>query len=126
VRSALRASLGCARPAGLTRQEREACAERLGRLAPGATAYAAPMDPAKRAYFDEVAAAGPTGGVSTDPKPGAVTPDHAYARFLKCSVQFGPGRRKNDYQGAVRLGRLPCSIPLQGSVFTPEAMVRKR
>lgn len=126
VRAALRASFGCTRPAALNRQEREACAERLGRLGPATTAYAAPMDPAKRAYFDEVVAVGPTGGVSTDEKPGAVTPDHPYARVVKCSIPFGPGKKKNDYQGAIRLGRAPCSITLQGSVFTPEAMVRKR
>lgn len=29
-------------------------------------------------------------------------------------------------QGELRLGRTPCSIPLQGSFFTPEASVPRR
>ncbi len=36
------------------------------------------------------------------------------------------GRKAKDRQGEVKLGKTPCSIPLQGSFFTPEASVRKR
>jgi hypothetical protein len=125
VRAALRAGPGCARQA-LSRRERDQCEEQFGRLTASTPSYDAPMDPGKRAYYDEVAAAGPSGLSSTDPTPGAVTPDHVYVPFLKCSVKFGPGRKPKDTQGSVRLGRSPCAIPLQGSMFTPEASVHKR
>jgi hypothetical protein len=125
VRSALRSGPGCMGRAR-SRQERDRCEEQLGRLTASTASYDAPMDPGKRAYYDEVAAAGPSGLSSTDPTPGAVTPDHVYVPFLKCSVKFGSGRKPKDTQGTVRLGRSPCAIPLQGSMFTPEASVHKR
>lgn len=125
VRAALRSGPGCARRA-LSRQERDRCEEQFGRLTAATPSYDAPMDPGKRAYYDEVAAAGPSGQSSTDPTPAAVTPDHVYVPFLKCSVKFGVGRKPKDTQGTVRLGRSPCAIPLQGSMFTPEASVHKR
>lgn len=125
LRAALRSGAGCARRA-MTRQERDRCEEQFGRLTAATPSYAAPMDPGKRAYYDEVAAAGPSGRSSTDPTPGAVTPDHVYVPFLKCSVKFGAGRKPKDTQGTLRLGRSPCAIPLQGSFFTPEASVHKR
>lgn len=60
LRSALRGSgVGCANPAavGLNRREREHCDERWGEAARKAPTYAnAPMDPAKRAGFDQQAA----------------------------------------------------------------------
>lgn len=125
LRAALQAGAGCARAA--SREAREACEERLGRIAPGAPSYDAPMDPGKRAYYDAVVAAGPSGGTYGDPQPGAVTPGGAaYFRVLNCSVKFGGGKKPKDRQGELRLGRTPCSIPLQGSFFTPEASVRKR
>lgn len=129
VPDALRAALrtgggGCTRP--MSREAREACEEKLGRLRAGAPSYDAPMDPGKRAYYDAVVAAGPSGGTYGDPKPGAATPDADYFRVLNCSIKFGAGKKPKGRQGEVRLGRTPCSIPLQGSVFTPEASVRKR
>jgi hypothetical protein len=129
VPDALRAALrtgggGCTRP--MSREAREACEEKLGRLRAGAPSYDAPMDPGKRAYYDAVVAAGPSGGTYGDPKPGAATPDADYFRVLNCSIKFGAGKKPKGRQGEVRLGRTPCSIPLQGSVFTPEAGVRKR
>lgn len=125
LRAALQAGAGCARAA--SREAREACAEKLGRIAPGTPSYDAPMDPGKRAYYDAVVAAGPSGGTYGDPQPGAVTPGGAaYFRVLNCSVKFGGGKKPKDRQGELRLGRTPCSIPLQGSFFTPEASVRKR
>jgi hypothetical protein len=125
LRAALQAGGGCAR--ARSREEREACEERLGRIAPGTPNYDAPMDPGKRAYYDAVVAAGPSGGTYGDPQPGAVTPGGAaYFRVLNCSVKFGGGKKPKDRQGELRLGRTPCSIPLQGSFFTPEASARKR
>ena len=128
LRAALRAgnagSGGCTR--ARSRDEREACEERLGRLAPGTPSYDAPMDPGKRAYYDAVVAAGPTGGGYGDPKPQGAAPDGDYFRILNCSIQFGGGKKRKDRQGEVRLGRSPCAIPLQGSFIAPEASVRKR
>jgi hypothetical protein len=39
---------------------------------------------------------------------------------------FGVGKKSNARQGEMRLGRTPCSIPLQGNFFTPEASVSKQ
>ncbi len=127
LRAALRAGAGagCAR-AGQSREEREKCEERLGRLQANAPSYPAPMDPGKRAYYDAVVAAGSSGGTYGDAPPGAVSPGAAYGRLLNCSIKFGPGARPKDRQGEVRLGRTPCVVPAQGSFFTPEASARKR
>jgi hypothetical protein len=61
LRAALRASgVGCAnaRAVGLNRREQERCDERWGEASRRAPHYAeAPIDPAKRAAFDQVAAA---------------------------------------------------------------------
>ena len=125
LRAALRATAGCAR--AKTPEEREACEEKLGRMSATAPRYGPHMDPAKRAYFDEVAAAGPSGRGYGDDQPAAVTPGGAaYFRGVNCSIKFGVGKAPKDRQGEVRLGRTPCSIPFQGSFFTPEASVRKR
>jgi hypothetical protein len=125
LRAALRSGGGgCAR--ARSREEREACEERLGRLTPGTPSYDAPMDPGKRAYYDAVVAAGPSGRTYGDPKPMGAAPDGDYFRVLNCSIQFGAGKKQKGRQGEVKLGRSPCSIPLQGSFITPEASVRKR
>lgn len=124
--AALRAGAGCTRTTFRSRQEREACEEKLGRLDPSGPRYDAPMDPGKRAYFDEVAAAGAAGRSYGDPKPMGAAPDGDYFRVLNCSIKFGGGRKSKDRQGEVRLGRTPCAIPLQGNFFAPEASVRKR
>lgn len=125
LRAALQVSASCTR--ATSREAREACAEQLGRLTPGTPSYDAPMDPGKRAYYDAVVAAGPSGGTYGDPQPGAVTPGGAaYFRVLNCSIKFGRGRKAKDRQGEMKLGKTPCSIPLQGSLITPEASVRKR
>jgi len=126
LRAALRAGAGCAEATSRAREEREACAERLGRLSAGAPSYKAPMDPGKRAYYDAVVAAGPSGRSYGDPKPGGATPDRDYFRVLNCSIAFGVGEKRKSRQGEMRLGRTPCAIPLQGSFFTPEASVRKQ
>jgi hypothetical protein len=125
LRAVLRAGAGCSAPV-LSRGEREKCQEKLGRMSASAPRYDAPMDPGKRAYFDQVAAAGPSGLASKDPTPRGVSPGSAYFPFLKCSVAFGVGKKPKDTQGTVRLGRSPCAVPLQGSFFTPEASVQKR
>ena len=125
LQAALRAGAGCSSHS-LSREEREKCQEKLGRLSASAPSYDAPIDPGKRAYFDEVAAAGPSGSVSRDAAPGGVTPGSAYVTIFKCSVTFGVGQKPKDRQGTVRLRGTPCAVPLQGSFFTPEATVRKR
>ena len=127
LQAALRSGAGCARLAFRSREEREACEERLGRLGGSGRTYDAPMEPGKRAYYDEVAAAGPSGRSYGDPQPAAVSPGGAaYFRGVNCSIKFGAGRRDKGRQGEVRLGKSPCYIPLQGSFFTPEASVHKR
>ncbi len=125
LRAALRSGGGgCARTR--SREEREACEERLGRLDASTPGYDAPIAPGKRAYYDAVVAAGPSGRTYGDPKPKGAAPDGDYFRVLNCSIQFGAGKKRKERQGEVRLGRSPCSIPLQGSFITPEASVRKR
>lgn len=124
LRAALQATVSCTR--ATSREAREACAEKLGRLDADAPRYDAPMDPGKRAYYDAVVAAGPSGKTYGDPKPMGAQPDGDYFRVLNCSIQFGAGKKQKGRQGEVRLGRSPCSIPLQGSFVTPEASVRKR
>ncbi|MDR6624696.1 hypothetical protein [Caulobacter segnis] len=126
LRAALRAGAGCARGASQSREDRERCEEKLGRLQANAPSYPAPMDPGKRAYYDAVVAAGPSGRGYGDPKPGGAQPDGDYFRVLNCSIKFGLGAKPKDRQGEVRLGKTPCAIPMQGSFFTPEASVRKR
>lgn len=126
LRAALRAGAGCAEGASRSREEREACAEKLGRLSARAPSYNAPMDSGKRAYYDAVVAAGPSGRSYGDAKPGGATPDRDYFRVLNCSISFGVGKKPKSRQGEMRLGRTPCSIPLQGSFLTPEASVRKQ
>ncbi len=126
LRAALRTGAGCAERASRAREEREVCAERLGRLSAGVPSYNAPMDPGKRAYYDAVVAAGPSGRSYGDAKPGGATPDRDYFRVINCSVSFGVGKQPKGRQGEMRLGRTPCAIPLQGSFVTPEASVRKQ
>ena len=128
LRAALRAGAGCSglNNRSLSQEEREKCQESLGRLALSSPSYDAPIDPAKRAYFDEVAAAGPSGSVFHGDAPSGGTPGSAHVTIFKCSVLFGVGQKPKDGQGVIRLGRTPCAVPLQGSFFTPEATVRKR
>lgn len=126
LRAALRAGAGCAGATPRSRGEREACEEKLGRLRAGGPSYDAPMDPGKRAYYDAVVAAGPMGGGYGDPKPKGAASDGDYFRVLNCSIKFGVGKKPKGRQGELRLGRTPCSIPLQGSFFTPEASVPRR
>ncbi len=125
LRAALRATAGCTR--ARTLEEREACEEKLGRMSPSTPRYGLHMDPGKRAYYDELAAAGPSGRGYGDDQPAGVTPGGAaYFRGVNCSIKFGVGKKPKGRQGELRLGRTPCSIPLQGSFFTPEASIHKR
>lgn len=55
-------AIGCANPVLLSRRERERCEDRLGRGAATAAAIPAPIEPAKRAYYDAVVAAKDAGG----------------------------------------------------------------
>lgn len=126
LRGALRASVGCARASfnRLSPEEQQACTETLGRRAAATQAYAAPIDPEKRAYFDQVAAA--YQGAPGQAAGGGVSPGAVYVPLVKCSVLFGPGRKPKDRQGDLRLGSSPCGVKLQGSWLTPEANVRRR
>lgn len=57
LREALRSgAAGCSSPSLLTREEREACQEKLGAGAKDAPFFQPPMDPRKRQAFDEAAA----------------------------------------------------------------------
>ena len=128
LRAAIRAGASCTGVTldRLSPREREKCQEKLGRLSASAPRYDTPMDPAKRTYFDQVAAAGLSSSGSGDPQLAGVSPGSAHVRLLKCSVSFGVGRKPREIQGTVRLGKSPCAVPLQGSFFTPEATVQKR
>lgn len=130
LRATLRASGGCSYAAlhKLSLQERQRCDEVFGRRTTSAPEYAAPMDPAKRADFDQVVAAyqGRTPEASTEAAPGAVSPDAAYVQLFKCSVPLGVGRKPKGSRGTLRLGPSPCGVRLQASWFTPEASLPKR
>lgn len=118
LRATLRKGLACGslRRDALSLQEREACREALGGLNASGRAYDAPMEPDKRAYFDQVVASRSPDGAA----------DRGGLRLFKCSVVFGAGQRPKETQGTLRLGKTPCALPLQGSVFTPEADVQRR
>lgn len=92
LRAALRASgVGCANPAatGLNRREIDRCHERWGEAARKAPQYAdAPIDPRKRAAFDQVAAE-----------------QAAYRRYL--DAPMGPGVDHRSRDGLGRAKEIP-------------------
>jgi hypothetical protein len=116
-RAALRASAGCAHAdaMGLTKAERDRCAERQLAWGKGAPAIQTPMDPDKRAYFDAVVAAydqqshgGPMAG--SNPTVG-------------CSMLLSGLKlvKAKPPPHGLKLGPLPCYIiPPQG-MFTEES-----
>ncbi len=89
LRAALRGSgIGCANePAvGLNRREQERCQERWGQAARTAPVYAeAPIDPRKRAAFDQVAAG-----------------QAAYRRYLESPMAPGVDHRSRDGLGRAK------------------------
>jgi len=136
LRAALRASgAGCANAeaAGLNRQERQGCAERLGALARNAPVLAAPIAPDKRAYYDAVAEAYRDRGQAVPlTARGAAgmfdTTDSVHAGHgprVGCSVKFGPNARKAPKGPANALRAGPCFIQPPVGSLTPEGDIRK-
>jgi hypothetical protein len=122
-----------ARNTMLTPEERARCQEKLGALALAAPSLPAPIDPAKRAYYDAVAE------VYRDP--GQMVPLTArgaggmfgeersvhlgHGPRVGCSVKFGPNARKapKGPPNALRAG--PCFIQVPTGSLTPEGDIRK-
>ena len=117
----------------LTPEERARCQEKLGALALQAPPLSAPIDPAKRAYYDAVAeayrdpgqmvplTARGAGGMFAEER--SVFPGHGPR--VGRSVKFGPNARKapRGPPNALRAG--PCFIQPPTGALTPEADIRK-
>lgn len=119
LRAALRAGVGCAHAdaMGLTKAERDKCAERQMAWGKGVANMPAPMDPDKRAYFDAVAAA-------YDQQNHGGNMAGRYAS-VGCSVLFSGLKlvKAKPPPHGLKLGGLPCYIiPPQG-MFTEESGV---
>lgn len=127
---------GCAdgRAAALSPEERARCQEKLGALALKAAPLAAPIDPAKRAYYDAVVEA------YADRRRAMVTLDarggrgmfavddsvhNGHGPKVGCSVKFGPNADKapKGPPNALRAG--PCFIQPPVGSLTPEGDIRK-
>ncbi|KQY96189.1 hypothetical protein ASD21_06740 [Caulobacter sp. Root1455] len=117
----------------LSPEERARCQEKLGALALNAPPLPAPIDPAKRAYYDAVAEAyrnpgqmvpltarGGRGMFAVDDN---VFPGHGPR--VGCSVKFGPNADKapKGPPNALRAG--PCFIQPPVGSLTPEGDIRK-
>lgn len=122
-----------ARNTMLTPEERARCQERLGVLALKAPSLPAPIDPAKRAYYDAVAQAydnraamvaltAPGAGGMFDAPPSY---NNGHGPRVGCSVKFGPNARKapKGPPNALRAG--PCFIQPPAGSLTPEADIPK-
>ncbi len=136
LRALLRGSgLGCSNSHGLdlNREERERCAERLGAQARNAQPLPAPIDPAKRAYYDAVAeayrdpgqmvplTARGSGGMFGEER----SVHSGHGPRVGCSVKFGPNADKapKGPPNALRAG--PCYIQAPTGSLTPEGDIRK-
>jgi hypothetical protein len=116
-RAALRGSAGCAHAdaMGLTKAERDRCAERQMAWGKGVAPMQAPMEPDKRAYFDAVAAA-----YDQQNHGGNMAGQYA---SVGCSVLFSGLKlvKAKPPPHGLKLGPLPCYIiPPQG-MFTEES-----
>ncbi|WP_374473167.1 hypothetical protein [Phenylobacterium sp.] len=126
---ALRSRLGCASPQALSRAERAACEERLGRGAAQAAYIPAPIDPAKRAYYEAVAQAkAPDGAPTPQSAPGRgglFDPDlrgmKGHGPQVGCALQFGPGKKSKGPPNALKLG--PCFINPPAGSLSPDVDV---
>ncbi len=117
----------------LTPDERARCQEKLGALALKAPSLPAPIDPAKRAYYDAVAQAYDNrAAMVTLTAPGAAgmfdappSYNNGHGPRVGCSVKFGPNARKTPKgpPNALRAG--PCFIQPPVGSLTPEADIRK-
>jgi len=134
--AALRAGgFGCEnqREASLSPEERARCQEKLGALALKAPPLSAPIDPAKRAYYDAVAEAYKNRGqpVPLNARGGngmfdvndSVFPGHGPR--VGCSVKFGPNAYKapKGPPNALRAG--PCFIQPPNGSLSPEVDIPK-
>ena len=112
----------------LSPEERARCEEKLGALALRAPSLPAPIDPAKRAYYDAVAEAYAQGGpvVPLTARGGAGRLDvetranTGHGPRVGCSVEIGPNARKapKGPPNAPRAG--PCFIQPPVGSLTPE------
>ena len=128
IRTALRHGVvGCANLASLSLTERDLCDERLGK---GVTAEAyipAPINPAKRAYYDAVLDARKVGPQPVQMRPiGRETMWETDGRGMTghgphvgCHIAFGPGRKPAGPPHALNLG--PCFIEPPQGPLTVEA-----
>jgi hypothetical protein len=128
LRAALRRGLvGCANLASLSRSERELCDERLGKGVAAEAYIPAPLEPAKRAYYDAVAAAkkpdgqpvpqraiGSLGMFDTDPRGRT-----GHGPGIGCHIPFGPGKKRELPSHWLTLG--PCYIAPPQGPLTVEA-----
>jgi len=122
-----------ARNTMLTPEERARCQEKLGALALKAPALPAPIDPAKRAYYDAVAEAyrdpGQMVPLTARGAGGMFAQErsvHAgHGPRVGCSVKFGPNADKapKGPPNALRAG--PCFIQAPTGSLTPEGDIRK-
>lgn len=117
----------------LTVEERARCQEKLGALALKAPALPAPIDPAKRAYYDAVAeayrdpgqmiplTARGAGGMFAEER----SVHSGHGPRVGCSVKFGPnaGKAPKGPPNALRAG--PCFIQAPTGSLTPEGDIRK-
>lgn len=117
----------------LTPEERARCQEKLGAMALKAQPLPAPIDPAKRAYYDAVAQAYDNRGAMVPlTAPGAAgmldappSYNNGHGPRVGCSVKFGPNARKapKGPPNALRAG--PCFIQPPNGSLSPEADIRK-
>jgi hypothetical protein len=124
---------GSEREARLSPEDRARCQDKLGALALKASPLAAPIDPAKRAYYDAVAEAyrnrgqsvplNARGGNGMFDVDDSVFPGHGPR--VGCSVKFGPNaaRTPKGPPNALRAG--PCFIQPPNGSLSPEVDIRK-
>lgn len=124
---------GSEREARLSPEERARCQDKLGALALKAPLLAAPIDPAKRAYYDAVAEAyrdrgqpvplnarGANGMFDVND---SVFPGHGPR--VGCSVKFGPNAAKTPKAPPNALRAGPCFIQPPNGSLSPEVDIRK-
>jgi hypothetical protein len=141
LRAALRRSpIGCANPQSLSRDERQACEERLGAGSKAAPYIPAPIAPEIRAYYDAVAKAKEPDGPPTPQRaPGRLgmfdglnVGMKGHGPSVGCGVALGPRGGPKQPAHGVKLGPLPCYVaPPAGSLspdvdlVNPDSVVRQ-
>lgn len=117
----------------LTPEERARCQEKAGAMAKKAPSLPAPIDPAKRAYYDAVAeayrdpgqmvplTARGAGGMFAEER----SVHSGHGPRVGCSVKFGPNADKTPKGPANALRAGPCFLQAPTGSLTPEADIRK-